>query len=418
MTRRILPGSRCGAVTVPSSKSRAHRLLICAALSREESRIRCRGLSDDIWATVRCLRALGAEIEEENEVLRVKPIRALPGEECLLPCGESGTTLRLLLPVLGALGVRAVFRREGRLPQRPLAPLDRELSAHGMGLREEGALLHVEGRLRPGAFCLPGNVSSQYISGLLLALPLLEGESRLRVVPPVESGPYIAMTEDALRLAGLSFEKKETDYAFPGGERPCLSGPHTVEGDWSNAAFFLCMGALSRRGLLARGLDLRSLQGDRAVLALLRDFGAEVREEEDGILVRRGKLRGLEIDAAPIPDLIPVLSVLAAGAEGDTRIRNAARLRLKESDRLKSTAALLRGLGGSVEELADGLVIHGRGSLTGGAADSAGDHRIAMAAAVAACLCEGPVELSGAESVAKSYPLFWEDLQKLEEERP
>ena len=418
MTRRILPGSRCGAVTVPASKSRAHRLLICAALSREKSRIRCRGLSDDIWATIRCLRALGAEIEEENEVLRVSPIRALPAEECLLPCGESGTTLRLLLPVLGALGVRAVFRREGRLPQRPLAPLDRELCAHGMGLREEGALLHVEGRLRPGAFCLPGNVSSQYISGLLLALPLLEGESRLRVVPPVESGPYIAMTEDALRLAGLSFEKKETDYAFPGGERPCLSGLHTVEGDWSNAAFFLCMGALSEKGVLARGLDLRSLQGDRAVLALLRDFGAEVREEKDGVLVRRGSLRGLEIDAAPIPDLIPVLSVLAAGAEGDTRIRNAARLRLKESDRLKTTAALLRGLGGSVEELADGLVIHGRGSLPGGVADSAGDHRIAMAAAVAACLCKGPVELSGAESVAKSYPLFWEDLQKLEEERP
>ena len=149
MTRRILPGSRCGAVTVPASKSRAHRLLICAALSREESRIRCRGLSDDIWATVRCLRALGAEIEEENEVLRVRPIRALPAEECLLPCGESGTTLRLLLPVLGALGARAVFRREGRLPQRPLAPLDRELCAHGMRLRAEGALLQAEGRLGP-----------------------------------------------------------------------------------------------------------------------------------------------------------------------------------------------------------------------------------------------------------------------------
>ena len=231
----------------------------------------------------------------------------------------------------------------------------------------------------------------QYISGLMLALPLLEGESRLRVEPPVESGPYIAMTEDALRLAGLSYEKKETDYAFPGRERPCLSGPHTVEGDWSNAAFFLCMGALSEKGVLVRGLDLRSLQGDRAVLTLLRDFGAEVREEKDGVLVRRGSLRGLEIDAAPIPDLIPVLSVLAAGAEGDTRIRNAARLRLKESDRLKTTAALLRGLGGSVEELADGLVIHGRGSLTGGAAARAGDHRTAMAAAGAAHLFGGTV---------------------------
>ena len=417
MTRRISPGSRTGAVTAPPSKSAAHRLLICAALSREECRIHCEEISADILATVRCLRAMGAEIEEQEGVLRVRPIRSIPEGERLLPCGESGATLRLLLPVAGALGVEAVFQREGRLPLRPLAPLDRELSAHGLRLREEGALLRLEGRLRSGAFRLPGNVSSQFVSGLLLALPLLRGESRLQVEAPVESASYIHMTEDALHLAGVSFEKDGYDYRIFGDQRPGLSGDHAVEGDWSGAAAFLCMGALSEQGVLVRGLGLDSLQADRVLPDLLRRFGAEVRESGDGVLARRGTLRGQRIDAAQIPDLVPVLSVLAAAAEGDTRMENAARLRLKESDRLKTTAALLRSLGGAAEELEDGLVIHGVGALRGGTAESFGDHRIAMAAALAACLCREPVELSGTECVEKSYPSFWEDLQMLEEER-
>ena len=410
----IPSGSRSGSVRIPASKSRAHRLLICAALSREETILRCEGISRDIEATIRCLRALGAEIEEERGLLRVRPIQEASAGECLLPCGESGATLRLLLPVIGALGLRACFPREGRLPRRPLAPLDREMTEHGMHLEEQGALLYASGKLRGGEFRLPGNVSSQYISGLLLALPLLEGESRLRVTEPVESEAYIRMTEEVLDLAGLRFTKEHKSYFVPGGQRPGLSGTLAVEGDWSSAAFFLCAGALSEEGVLVKGLDLHSTQGDRAVLELLRSFGAEVSETEDGVLCRRGELRGQEIDAGPIPDLIPVLSVLAAGARGDTRIRNAGRLRLKESDRLRTTAALLRDLGGSAEELEDGLVIRGSGSLRGGPAKSAGDHRIAMSAAVTACLCKEPVTLDGAESVEKSYPRFWEDWQALE----
>ena len=414
MKMRIEPGHRSGQVLIPASKSRAHRLLICAALSREETGLRCQGISRDILATMNCLRALGAEIEEEQGLIRVRPIRETPEGECLLPCGESGTTLRLLLPVVGALGASAAFQREGRLPKRPLAPLDRELIAHGMSLSEDGPLLRAEGRLRSGDYALPGNVSSQYISGLLLALPLLEGDSRLRVLGPVESAAYIRMTEEVLCLSGLDFAKENYEYTVTGGQRPALAGKLAVEGDWSNAAFFLCTGALSKRGVLVKGLGPVSSQGDRAVLDILRGFGALVEERQEGILCRRGEFRGQEIDAAPIPDLIPVLSVLAAGARGETRIVNAARLRLKESDRLSSTAALLRDLGGEVEELADGLVIHGTGVLLGGRADSAGDHRIAMSAAVAACLCAEPVELNGAESVEKSFPQFWEDWQRLE----
>ncbi len=413
MIRRLLPGERSGELRIPASKSQAHRLLICAALSKEETRIRCDGLSQDILATVACLRAMGAEIRGEGDALCVSPICRIPQNEVLLPCGESGSTLRFLLPVAGALGIRGCFLREGRLPERPLAPLDRELTGHGMTLREEGSLLHTEGQLLPGEYRLPGNVSSQYISGLLLALPLLTGESRLRVEGRVESAAYIQMTENALKLSGISYTKEKNEYCIPGDQRPGLSGELQVEGDWSNAAFFLCAGALSERGLRISGLDPASPQGDRAILELLGRFGAELSVQEDGILVRRAALRGIEIDAAPIPDLIPVLSVLAAGADGDTQVRNAGRLRLKESDRLKTTACLLQSLGGSVEELPEGLVIHGSGSLRGGRVESFGDHRIAMSAAAAACLCREPVEVDGAECVAKSYPRFWEDWDRL-----
>lgn len=414
MKRLLLPGERAGEVRIPASKSQAHRLLICAALSKEETRIRCDGLSKDILATVACLRAMGAEIREEGDALCVRPIRDIPATEVQLPCGESGSTLRFLLPVVGALGIRGRFLREGRLPERPLAPLDRELCAHGLELREDGSALYVRGQLLPGAYRLPGNVSSQYISGLLLALPLLEGESSLKVEGAIESAAYIQMTENALKLSAVSYTKEDNKYHIPGDQRPALRGDLMVEGDWSNAAFFLCMGALSEKGVLVRGLNPDSPQGDRAVLELLSRFGAQLEIGESGILALKGSLRGIEIDAAPIPDLIPVLSVLAAGAEGDTRIINAGRLRLKESDRLKTTASLLQSLDGSVEELADGLVIHGSGSLLGGEAESFGDHRIAMSAAVAACLCREAVALGGAECVAKSYPRFWEDWESLE----
>lgn len=414
MNRRVEPGPRSGSVRIPASKSQAHRLLICAALGTGETVLHCDGISRDIEATIACLKALGAGIHTEGERIRVEPVRTLPEGERELPCGESGSTLRFLLPVVGALGIRAVFRREGRLPQRPLAPLDAELAAYGMTLEGDGALLRCSGRLRPGDYALPGNVSSQYISGLLLALPLLDGESRLHVTGPLESAAYVTMTEDALQLAGIDVSKHNSDYIIKGNQRGILPETLAVEGDWSNAAFFLVLGALSPEGVRVRGLALASSQGDRAVLDILRAFGASVEERDGEILVRRGRLRGLTIDSAPIPDLIPVLSVLAAAAEGETRIVNAGRLRLKESDRLASTTAMLRALGAEIEELPAGLVIRGKSGLTGGTVDSAGDHRIAMSAAVAASLSTQPLTVRGAECVSKSYSRFWEDFQALQ----
>ena len=416
MKRMISPGARTGRVHIPASKSQAHRLLICAALGEETCEIVCDGVSADIAATAECLRALGAKVERTETGFRISPIQKVQEGCCELLCGESGSTLRFLLPVVGALGAQAAFHREGRLPQRPLAPLDGVLTAHGMTLSEDGDLLLCSGQLQAGNYEIAGNVSSQYISGLLMALPRLTGESTLTVTGTLESAAYIAMTEDALRLSGVEFSKNGVAYAIPGGQRFRLPLRTVVEGDWSNAAFFLCMGALAKGGVRVEELNLKSSQGDRGVLDVLRAFGAEVGEEGDTVTVRRGTLRGVTIDASPIPDLIPVLSVVASVAAGETRVENASRLRLKESDRLKSTANLLRALGGQVEEKEDGLVITGVPALHGGAVETQNDHRLAMSAATAACAATGEITVDNDGCVAKSYPRFWEDFSSLKGE--
>ena len=415
MTRALSPGPRTGVIRIPASKSQAHRMLICAALSESPSHLILDGFSADIEATLQCLEALGARFTQEADGLSIIPIETRPAY-AKLDAGESGSTLRFLLPVLGALGVRAEVRMHGRLPERPLSPLWEVLEAHGMQLRQDGAVLHTDGQLCAGDYCLPGNVSSQFISGLLFALPLLGDDSTLTVIGALQSARYVAMTEQALAAAGILTKKDGQVWQIGGGQRYAAPAVQTVEGDWSNAAFFLCMGALSETGVTVTGLNPESLQADRAIAELLTRFGAELAVSGDAITVRHGALHGITLDAGPIPDLIPVVSCLAALCDGETQIENAARLRLKESDRLQSTAALLSSLGGSVRELPDGLVIWGRARLSGGTADACGDHRIAMSAAMAACGCAGPVTVLGSECVAKSYPAFWEDFASLKED--
>ncbi|MBR0040726.1 MAG: 3-phosphoshikimate 1-carboxyvinyltransferase [Oscillospiraceae bacterium] len=413
MTLDLPGGPRCGAVRAPVSKSAAHRYLICAALGAQSCEIRCGELSADLRATADCLAALGAAFIRSDGGVRIRPIRSVPGGELFLPCGESGSTLRFLLPVAGVLGVRAVFERRGRLGRRPLAPLTDELVRHGMTITEEGELLRCSGRLSGSDWTLPGDVSSQFISALLMTLPLLDGDSRLTVVGSIESAPYIALTEQILGEAAIRFSHAGAVYTVPGGQRPALPQLVDVEGDWSSAAVFLAMGALSPEGVAVRGLSLDSLQADRAVLALLRAFGAELLEEADRVLVRQSSRRAFCFDASQTPDLVPVAAALGALADGETRIINAARLRAKESDRLRTTCAMLASLGAEIRELPDGLVIWGKSSLSGGAAESFADHRVAMAAAVAACGCTGNVRLRGADCVGKSYPRFWDDFGSL-----
>ena len=416
MNQMLSAGPRAGMVTIPCSKSQAHRMLICAALSDVPSCLCLNATNDDIAATVRCLRVLGAAIDAQDGALHIRPISGAPTDCAQLDVGESGSTLRFLLPVLGALGVRAEVRMHGRLPERPLSPLQELLQAHGMTFRHSGDVLHVSGQLTAGDFSLPGSVSSQFVSGLLFALPLLSGSSTLTVTGELQSARYVAMTEQAIRAAGITVQKTGQRYRIEGKQAYHAPAAQTVEGDWSNAAFFLCMGALSKTGITVRGLAQDSLQADRAILELLTRFGAEVRVDGASVTVRRGTLRGITVDAGPIPDLIPTVSVLAALAEGETHIENAARLRLKESDRLATTAALIRALGGQVQESPDALTITGAPTLHGGTADAAGDHRIAMSAAVAACGCAEPVIVTGSECVAKSYPAFWDDFSSLKED--
>ena len=411
MTRTVAPGPRTGAVQIPASKSQAHRMLICAALSEAPSRLELDGFSADIEATVQCLEALGAQLTQETAGLLITPIGARPAN-AKLDVGESGSTLRFLLPVLGALGIRAEIQMHGRLPERPLSPLWEVLEAHGMQLQQDGAVLHTAGQLCAGDYSLPGNVSSQFISGLLFALPLLSGNSTLTVTGALQSARYVAMTEQALAEAGILIKKDGPVWQIGGEQRYAAPSVQTVEGDWSNAAFFLCMGALSEAGVTVTGLNPESLQADRAITEILTRFGAKLAISEHAVIVRRGNLHGITLDAGPVPDLIPVVSCLAALCSGETQIENAARLRLKESDRVASVIAMVEALGGKAQASEDTLTVYGTG-LVGGTVDAMNDHRIAMSAAIAATACKAPVAILGVECVGKSYPKFFEEYARL-----
>ena len=487
MEEKLLrPGSRTGRVTIPASKSRAHRLLIMAALSDAPVTLECNGFSNDILATVNCLNALGCSITtEQDRLIHIDPlyytaeahtdtqntqhsrsdhgharsenIPENPSEnrvynrQTILPCRDSGSTLRFLLPLAGALNATGCFEMEGRLPERPLSPYDDELRAHGMKLERHISLsdpenmyiasdnepvisaspensgnsftseapnrLYFSGQLQSGRYTLPGDVSSQYISGLLMSLPMLEGDSELHITGRIESGDYIRMTEDALKLANISFSYDNQIYKIPGGQRCHLPERLNVEGDWSGAAFFLCLGALVPEGIHVDGIDPASLQGDKAIIEILDQFGADIHDTGHGIVVKHSPLKAITVDAAGIPDLVPVISVVAAAAKGTTRIINAGRLRLKESDRLQTTAKMLTDLGARITEGSDSLVIEGcdfpTGCLKGGRTDSFNDHRIAMSAAVASAICRDPVIIENPDCVKKSFANFWEIFETL-----
>lgn len=410
MERTIFPHKLGGRIAAIPSKSQAHRLLICAALADEPTALTCPEGSQDIEATVRCLTAFGAAIRRTETGYAVQSAQA--PERAEADCGESGSTLRFLLPVAAALGIDTTFCLHGRLAARPLSPLWEELEAHGCALsRPASDTVRCTGRLTGGVFRLAGNISSQFISGLLLALPMTGTDSELVLTTPLESAGYVDMTLDALRRFGVRVECTQNGWRIPAGARYASCGAAEVEGDWSNAAFWLTAGAISSP-VTVTGLAPDSRQGDRAAAAILARFGAEVSTEGDAVTVRPGRLRGIELNARDIPDLVPPLALAAACAEGTTRILGAERLRIKESDRLRSVAAALNALGGDVRVLPDGLEIHG-GTLTGGTADAQNDHRIAMLAAVAASVCAEPVRVCGAEAVNKSYPGFWKDFTQL-----
>ena len=381
-------------IEIIPSKSYAHRALICAALSETPCQVICEATSKDIEATKTCLAAL----QKGDRDMR---------------CGESGSTLRFLLPVMGALGYESAFYPEGRLPERPLSPLYEELESHGCKMSTQGSVPFVlEGQLEPGDYHIPGNVSSQYISGLLFALPMLDGDSRILVEGKLESAGYVDMTLKVLGDFGIVVKETLEGFEIPGGQRYRGPAVYQVEGDWSNGCFWLVAGALCEEGIKVCGLNPNSLQGDKKILDLLIKMGAKVSMDEDGIMVKAGKLQGIAIDVSQIPDMVPILAVAALAAEGTTEIKNAGRLRIKESDRLATVSNVLNSLGGQVEELEEGLIIRGGKPLKGGEVNSYNDHRIAMMAAIASLLCGEKVTITGADAVNKSYPDFFQVLEE------
>lgn len=375
----IWPQKLQGTVAAIPSKSQAHRLLICAAFSDGETILQCSETNRDIEATADCLRALGADIVRTADGYRILPIRRLP-ESAVLNCCESGSTLRFMLPIAGALGVDALFQMEGRLPCRPLSPLWEEMERMGCKLsRPSETTIRCTGRLKTGNYSIDGSVSSQFVTGLLFALSLIGGDSHLEITGKIESKPYIEMTRAAMTLFHAP------DYHTPGMIQ--------VEGDWSNGAFFLAAKALGS-DLTITNLNETSTQGDRAAATLL--FALK---------------EHCYVNAADIPDLVPILAVVAAHNQGAV-FTNIQRLRLKESDRVATVIDMIRSLGGSAGATEDTLSISGTG-LTGGTVNSHNDHRIAMAAAIAATVCSKPVTILGADAVNKSYPGFWKEYRNL-----
>ena len=372
MDMTLRPGKLAGSVTVPSSKSMAHRLLICAAFAKRRLHLILGEINEDIAATAEGLDAICHGVKRNNYGYAIGPCELDMESKAVINCRESGSTLRFLLPIVGALGMDATFQMEGRLPQRPLSSLWEEMERMGCKLKREGSLLHCTGKLRPGHYRMDGSISSQFISGLMMALPLIEGETSLEITGNVESKPYIEMTRHVLDL-------------FQNGCPERIE----VEGDWSSAAFWLAANALGNE-ISMLGLNNFSPQGDREIVGILPKM-----EEY------------CTVSCSDIPDLVPILAIVAAAKKGAT-FTGIRRLRLKESDRVASIIAMVESLGGKAESTENILTVYGTG-FTGGTVDSFGDHRIAMAAAIAATVCKESVTILGAECAKKSYPAFWED---------
>ena len=413
----IYPSKIYGKLLVPPSKSAAHRALLCAALAGSGT-VRGLELSDDIAATRDAVAALGVQTANTEVSGRVNiHLSAAPlPQEVTVDCCESGTTLRLMLPLLAARGVKATLIGRGRLPQRPLGAYTALFPDHGISLTspDDGRSLPLRlcGRLTAGRFALAGDVSSQFVSGLLLALPLCAGDSEITLTSPLQSAPYVEMTLEAQRRAGIRISESGAGWRIPGGQiyRPV---DQTVEGDWSQAAFLLAAGALAG-SVTVTGLDSASTQGDRKIVPILRRFGAHIAVENGAVTCSRAPLHACAVDVSQIPDLAPVLAIVASQAAGVTRITGGARLRLKESDRLAALADVLRTLGVPVEEQADGLTITGVPGLAGGVCvHGHDDHRIVMSLAVAALACRQPLTIAGADCVAKSWPTFFKDFTRI-----
>ena len=391
---KITPVKLSGTIRVPASKSISHRALICAALAKGTSVIDNLLECDDTDATIGILSAMGASIRKDGEKTYIEGITSA-NQTIKADCFESGSTLRFLIPVAAALGCHSEFSGRAKLPQRPITPYFTELTKNGVIFETTEMPYRFSGQLKSGIYTIAGDISSQFISGLLFALPLLNGDSEIIITSPLQSKAYVDITIAALCDFGVVVQETEQGYFIKGNQE---YRPHdvTVEADMSQAAFYVVANAIGS-DITIEGLNKNSLQGDRAILDI----------------VSKANGHAFDVDASQIPDLVPILTVLAAFSKGISHITNCSRLRLKESDRLAVITSELNKLGAEITESSDSLTINGVEALHGGICESYTDHRIPMSLAIASTRATEPVIINGAECVSKSYPYFFEDFKAL-----
>ncbi len=418
---KIIPSSLKGNINIPPSKSLSHRAIICAALGNGISSIENIIFSEDILATLEGMKTFGMEVidietnketSRSNIIIKGKGYIEKLGE--IIDCRESGSTLRFLIPCACLLGENITFIGKGKLAERPLTTYYKIFDSQGIKYsNHDGRLpLNIEGILKTGKYELEGNVSSQFITGLMFALPLLNEDSTIEITTELESKGYIDLTLDVLRKFSIDIKNEDYNRFYVTGNQRYTPTDYKVEGDYSQAAFWIVAGALNG-DITLKDLNSKSLQGDKVILNIATKMGANILYEEENIKSATSQTKGTVIDASQCPDLVPILAVLGALSKGNTKIVNAQRVRIKESDRLKAIASELNKIGANIAETPDGLDITGVDALNGGVVDSWNDHRIAMALAVAATRCKEPLTLKNSSAVNKSYPEFWQDFVKL-----
>ena len=416
---KIYPSKLKGEVKIPPSKSMAHRAIICAALSDGLCIIENIDYSDDIIATIDAMNSLGAKIVKHKdyiEVIGAYGSDEKPQETRIIDCNESGSTLRFLVPISLLFKGSSKFIGRGNLGKRPLTTYYNIFERQGIEYSyEEGNLnLLINGELKAGIFEVEGNVSSQFITGLLFTLPLLNEDSKIIITTEMESKGYIDLTLRAMSDFGVEIINNNYREFIIKGNQKYKARNYRVEGDYSQAAFFLCADSLGN-DVLCKDLDLNSLQGDKEVIDILERMNVVFNANDIGVKgTTNGELASTVIDGSQCPDIIPVLTSVAALTKGTTEIINAGRLRIKECDRLAAVTSELNKLGAKIIEKEDGLVVTGVEKLQGGVEVwSHKDHRIAMTLAIASTRCEEPIVIKDYECIAKSYPNFFEDFKAL-----
>ncbi|MBK5242857.1 3-phosphoshikimate 1-carboxyvinyltransferase [Clostridium sp.] len=410
---KITPSILQGKILVPPSKSLCHRAVIAAGLSSENCNIENIVFSEDILATCNAMKDLGVSVTKGRNNVIINGNNFLNITQNEIDCAESGSTLRFLIPIALLTGSEFTFTGSGRLVARPLTPYYKIFKEQDIKYSpSEGLPLTIQGKLKAGVYKLPGNISSQFITGLLFALPLLNGDSKIIVTTELESKAYVDLTIDILSKFSVHIENigyKEINIV---GNQKYIARNYRVEGDFSQAAFWIVAGILGG-DIQCEDMNINSLQGDKAIVDIIMKMGGNISIEEGRIKAKKSKTHGIIIDASECPDLVPILAVLASLSHGTTEIINAGRLRIKECDRLKAMATELTKLGGDVVETEDGLIIHGKESLEGGTVDSYNDHRIAMALSIASIRSNGPVIINDSACIKKSYPGFYKDFVML-----